>query len=181
MDEFAPSILEMQDLCQRNADDLAFLDYCRQRTKVVEAALADLIAALDRAEGSRGCFSCAEQHDVRCLETPDCVCSCGRVGLESAVDRARATIVDRLPDMSNVSTHCAACGGDFIYQVDERTAVNKTDGDWVHVACLATAVECKGCEWQDLCPGCDTELSMTSGGKKQCRRCGFLLTCCDTV
>jgi NMD protein affecting ribosome stability and mRNA decay len=30
-----------------------------------------------------------------------------------------------------------------------------------------------------VCPNCDVVLEKTSGGKLQCRRCGFLLTCCD--
>lgn len=162
MDIFAPTISEMQDLCQRNADDLAFLDYCRQRTKVVEAALEKLVRHVRENTGQEPSVSL----------------------LARTLDETAALLIDRLPDVSTLSTRCAACGGPFIYQVDERTAVNQADGDagqWLHVACLATAVECKGCAWQDLCPGCDVELSMTSGGKKQCRRCGFLLTCCDTV
>lgn len=40
---------------------------------------------------------------------------------------------------------------------------------------------CVDCPRLERCPGCGTELSPTSGGKKQCRGCGFLLTCCDTV
>ena len=123
MDEFEPSILEMQELCQRNADDLAFLDYCRQRTKVVEAALEKLVRHVREKTGQEPSVSL----------------------LARTLDETAALLIDRLPDVSTLSTHC------------------------------------EGCEWQDLCPGCDTELSMTSGGKKQCRRCGFLLTCCDTV
>lgn len=38
---------------------------------------------------------------------------------------------------------------------------------------------CVDCPRLEICPGCDTELTPTSGGKKQCRGCGFLLTCCD--
>jgi hypothetical protein len=33
----------------------------------------------------------------------------------------------------------------------------------------------------DLCPACFFAMEKTSGGKMQCRACGFLLTCCDTV
>lgn len=29
------------------------------------------------------------------------------------------------------------------------------------------------------CPQCDYFLDPTSGGKWQCRRCGYLITCCD--
>lgn len=34
-----------------------------------------------------------------------------------------------------------------------------------------------GTNW--FCDACHTELEKTSGGKLQCRKCGFMVTCCD--
>jgi len=33
----------------------------------------------------------------------------------------------------------------------------------------------------EICPACLIPLEPTSGGKLQCRACGYLRTCCDTV
>lgn len=81
--------------------------------------------------------------------------------------------------MTEVQGRCAVCGGPFFYEIDVRTVKMRDDGQWVHIAC--TGCNCAGCTWRETCPGCDVELQPTSGGKKQCRRCGYLLTCCDTV
>jgi hypothetical protein len=37
------------------------------------------------------------------------------------------------------------------------------------------------CRPVDLCIQCDIPMHPTSGGKRQCRQCGALQTCCDTV
>lgn len=51
-----------------------------------------------RAESNRGCYSCCEAHDVRCLISrgvPDAQCECGRVELEAAAEALERSLADR--------------------------------------------------------------------------------------
>jgi hypothetical protein len=66
----------------------------REKSERLRAALAALLAAWDRAEGGRGCYSCAEAHDCRCdLDRKISeVCTCGRAELETAADAARTAL-----------------------------------------------------------------------------------------
>jgi hypothetical protein len=53
------------------------------------------VSAWDRAESSRGCYSCAEAHDCRCEKDRNIkpyLCTCGRDALEIAADRLRAAL-----------------------------------------------------------------------------------------
>lgn len=39
----------------------------------------------------------------------------------------------------------------------------------------------KAAELANLCIQCDTPMRPSSGGKRLCDRCGYIVSCCDTV
>ncbi len=53
----------------------------------------------------------------------------------------------------------------------------RLDGSWVG----ETERDEMATRRSDLCLQCDTEMQQMSGQKRMCRKCGALLTCCDTV
>lgn len=64
--------------------------------------LTRLVAAFDRCEASRGRFSCADPHDLRCpkargLGRVAWECRCGADALQAAVTAARAWVIEGAP------------------------------------------------------------------------------------
>lgn len=80
--------IRIENLLKENAASDAKLARCVE-------ALEGLLNAWDRAEGGRGCYSCAELHDCRCEfdRKISTVCTCGRVELDAAAETARAALV----------------------------------------------------------------------------------------
>jgi hypothetical protein len=60
----------------------------------VLGALCELLAALKTAEGTRGCYSCSDEHDLRCAAWggENGLCACGRETLDAAISQAQAEI-----------------------------------------------------------------------------------------
>lgn len=63
-------------------------------TDPIEVAARAFLLAWERAESNRGCYSCSEEHDMRCMSlwhNPH-PCNCGRVELNAAADALREAL-----------------------------------------------------------------------------------------
>jgi hypothetical protein len=79
------------DHANRASDDAVDLRWIVRNWKVV---LRDMLRWWDIAEGPRGCYSKASEHDCRCLKGLGFSdeCGCGRDGLGEAMEAARAAL-----------------------------------------------------------------------------------------
>jgi hypothetical protein len=72
-----------------------------------------------------------------------------------------------------LQNRCPVCDKPFMYLPFRDEVEQREDGLYIHARCRVVVTE--------VCPACLVALFPTSGGKLQCRACGYLRTCCDTV